>query len=439
MNHSTFRKIVVLSISSLILTAPFFLYPLFERPSLSQMHYITVTGAALLIGFAAAAFLFSAGFYRERFKYAPLAMIGLFAAALIASAFLSASFLFSLKELLFPLVCMGLFAALVMAQISCKDVDKILILFCAVGAVSAIYGILQNYGIEFLGYAAESKKGKLNVLSVFGHPNYLAAYLTPLLPIAINALLNTSSIIRRLAFIAASLLMAFCLALAGTRGAWLSLILSLPFLFIFRSRMQGIRLDGKKIAGLALKTFIILAIVAVLLLTLAAPRYSLRERLQDSMPLLSRFYSWRMAGEMLKDRPLLGVGYGRYKVLYWDYVNEFQMRPENRIYDYLLNYGRGVPPLNVHNEYFEIAAESGIIGFSLFMAFLALVFLRGWKALGCIGKQNECPILPGILAGILCILADALFNFPLHQPLSALLFWMLAALSLSIKIEQVND
>ena len=436
MSHPIFKRIVLISISSLIISAPFFLYPLFERPSLSQMHYIMVCGAALIFGIAAAVFIFPIKIFPLSPKDSPLILVGLYTAALIISAFFSGSFLFSLKEMLFLLVCMGLFAALVIAQITPADMNKILILLCAVGAVSAIYGILQNYGIEFLGYAAESKKGKLNVLSIFGHPNYLAAYLTPLLPIHINAFLNTTARLKRCLIIASSFLLAFCLALAGTRGAWLSLIMAMPVLFILRSKMKNIPFDGVKIAGNVFKTFIILAVIAILFLTLAAPRYSLRERLGDSMPLLSRFYSWRMAGEMLKDRPFLGVGYGRYKVLYWDYVNQFQMRPENRIYDYLLNYGKGVPPINVHNEFFEIAAESGIIGFALFMAFLAFVFLRGWETLANPKRQLENQILPGILAGILCILADALFNFPLHQPLSALLFWILAAFSFSFRIER---
>jgi hypothetical protein len=97
----TFRKVVILSVLSLILTAPFFLYPLFERPSLSQAHYLTVAGIALMLLFALATVCYPP----EGRRGIPLPLIGawIFLSALFLSALISGVFLFSLKEMLFQI------------------------------------------------------------------------------------------------------------------------------------------------------------------------------------------------------------------------------------------------------------------------------------------------------------------------------------------------
>ena len=420
-------KLVLLSVLSLALTSPFFLYPLFERPSLSQIHYLTVTSLALTALYALFA-LFSKG----NTNLKPLIPAWLFCASLVLSALGSDTISYSTKQLLFTLGCVGVFSALFLSGPGQKGAKKIILLFCLVGFLTSLYGIAQNYGFEILGYAESLKKGKLNVISIFGHPNYLAAYLTPLLVIMIHAFFYHPGAGTRIFSLLGIVTLLVCLLLAGTRGAWLSLIVSVPFLLLFQSRMRRKHLPWARIVAGFFITALILAILITLILPRLGPKYDLKNRLEDKMPLLSRFYSWRIAGEMLKSRPLIGVGYGRYKVLYWDYVNEFQKRPASRIYDYFLNYGKGTPPLNVHNEYLEIAAEAGLLGFGCFILFLVLLLHWGWLTLSKpLPTDETTTLLPGILAAIVCILVDSIFNFPLHQPLSAFLFWMLAGLVLS--------
>ncbi len=421
---------MLLSVLSLVVTSPFFLHPLFERPSLSQIHYLTVTGLASILLLAVFAFFFPT----PRVGRIPLPLIAAwgFFVALILSAVLCSTPLYSLKELLFPLTCGALFSAIVMSAPRRKDVDKILSAFCIVGFITAIYGIAQNYGFEILGYSARLKKGKLNVISVFGHPNYLAAYITPLVVIAANYFLEVRGAVRRIAALIAGVAFLFCILLAGTRGAWLSLVVSLPVLLLFRIRARVERIHWIGIIPVFGASVLGLFFLIFLILPLLGPRYNLRHRLEDKMPLISRFYGWQIAGEMLKAHPFFGVGYGEYKVLYWECVDSFQRREKNRIYDYVLNYGRGLPPRNVHNEFLEIATESGIAGFTAFIFFLTALFAKGWRALKTRLSTKQPPDnLPGILAAILCILIDAQFNFPLHQPLSAFLFWVLCALAIN--------
>lgn len=424
--YSGAGKLFILSVLSLILTSPFFLYPLFERPSLSQAHYISLCGMALCALFCLV-LLFSKKsnlLTRSVFNAAPVLV---FHGVLYLSAFLSPEPWYSVKELLFITSCSGLAFFLIIRNPGFFEVKKILVVLCFTGFLAAIYGVLQNYGIEFLGYSEQMKKGKLSVVSIFGHPNYLAAYLAPLIFLLAGFYLDSQKIFVKIISALCILVIILCLLLAGTRGAWLSLILSFPVFFFFTYLSRGGSFSAKKFALLFCAGFLILALLVGLILPVMAPRYNIRERLLDSMPLLSRFYSWRMAGEMLRKQPFFGVGFGRYKVVYWDYVDEFQKQPENRIYDYLLNYGKGVPPVNVHNEYLEFAAEAGIAGFAAFIFLLMHIF---GKAFNCSRKNNNVMV-PAMFAAVFCILVDSVFNFPLHQPLSALMFWMLAGLLIS--------
>jgi O-antigen ligase len=423
-----FHKLILLSVLSLIITSPFFLYKLFERPSLSQIYYLTGTGLALIPLFSFYAFFVPGRLFDREFFFRIFPGL-IFILSLLLSVVLSSTPAFSFKELLFTISCAGIFIYVIISRLDNKDAGKILYAFIFVACIAALYGIAQNYGFEILGYSAEEKKGKLNVISVFGHPNYLAAYLAPVIMILVNDYLEKPGIFRRILLSCPIAIILLCLLLAGTRGAWLSLVFSLPSLIFFRKMASKKSMPLKSVAISVIVSFLLVLILIFIFLPMIAPSYDLKKRMGDRMPLLSRFFSWRMAGEMMKSHPVSGVGFGRYKVLYWSYVDDFQKKEENRIYDYLHNYGLGVPPVNVHNEFLEIAAESGIIGFSAFIFFLSMLFSGSFRILDkCRDIKKSPGAIPGILAAIVCILVDSLFNFPLHQPLSAFLFWMLCAL-----------
>ncbi|HPB31504.1 MAG TPA: O-antigen ligase family protein [Candidatus Sumerlaeota bacterium] len=421
-------RIIRLAVMALLVTAPFFLYPLFERPSVSQSHYIAAASLSLCL-LSALMLLF----VRPAGAYAPLIPGAIFLAVLLLSAIFSPEPLFCFKELLFTLGCAGIGALLVLFPQRSGGMAAVTDLLATVSLVAAVYGIAQNYGFEILGYQPEMKQGKLSVISVFGHPNYLAAFLGPMLPVMFQSVFSRRGALVRVFHLMSAAAVFACILLAGTRGAWLSLaVASSAFVVFVLRRGSPDALNIRRIIHVTLTSFAVLVCLVLIVLPILGPRYSIRERFTDLMPLQSRLYSARMAAEMLRSRPVLGVGFGRYKVLYWDTVGAFQKRPENRIYDYLLNYGRGVPPLNVHNEYVEFAAEAGILGLAAFFFFLVSLFTTGWRRLGGEGNAGAGnALLPGLMAGIVFLLADALLNFPLHQPLSALLFWVLCGLILS--------
>ncbi len=135
-----------------------------------------------------------------------------------------------------------------------------------------------------------------------------------------------------------------------------------------------------------------------------------------------RAWDWWVGWEMLKDRPLLGVGLGHYKVQFLAYKAKFLATPRGEHYDFYIQRAA-----QAHNEYVQMAAEMGGLGilaggFALFM-----IFFSAWKRIGRAEARDRFMIL-ALLAGVVAVLAHALVSFPLHLPASALDFVLLLGL-----------
>lgn len=90
-------------------------------------------------------------------------------------------------------------------------------------------------------------------------------------------------------------------------------------------------------------------------------RFSVEEVVDRAIP--SRLEYWRVGLEMVKDRPLIGVGLDNFPEVYLDYALRVSgLR-------FLVAAGR-----DVHSDYVVRLAELGVVGFLLFVGFLAVVF-----------------------------------------------------------------
>jgi putative inorganic carbon (HCO3(-)) transporter len=203
-----------------------------------------------------------------------------------------------------------------------------------------------------------------------GEPNRYAQILLVLLPLAF---MRAKSATRRMTALLACAAGAFILAgvlLTYSRGAFVTLLVLVAILVATRT------LRIRYVAAGALAMF--LAVLAF------APGYVLRMGTLQDMPGLlhgtresnsdqvmrSRLTETLAAWTVFTDHPIVGVGPGQYAPVY----SEKYMRDPDIAYKWIDR------PRRAHNLYFELAAETGILGVGTFLALVGLVQIRLWRA-----------------------------------------------------------
>jgi len=124
-----------------------------------------------------------------------------------------------------------------------------------------------------------------------------------------------------------------------------------------------------------------------------------------------RIIFYKAALDLAKTNPVTGIGLGNYRV-------------ESIPYDLSTN---ASVPLHAHNDFLELASETGILNSLLYFSiFVVLLFINVKRLI----KANE-PLAKNIALLTLLLLIvygiDALFNFPFYRPTMQLCFCFLMA------------
>lgn len=117
----------------------------------------------------------------------------------------------------------------------------------------------------------------------------------------------------------------------------------------------------------------------------------------------ARLSLWRLAFANFKEHPLLGIGYGNYKAVAKKEHNKSLLAKTFST------------PRRAHNDFMEKLAETGIVGFLLYVALFIFPFwiwIKSWR--------NEKEIEKRIVMGVLFLSSiaygfDALLNFPIER------------------------
>jgi O-antigen ligase len=119
-----------------------------------------------------------------------------------------------------------------------------------------------------------------------------------------------------------------------------------------------------------------------------------------------------------RDFPLFGVGVGNFQ----DIFPLYQPAAVGQVfYDY------------AHNDYLQLLAETGILGFAFLMwAFSSVLYAAGRFWHKAMGEQRVW--LAGVLAGVVAMALHSLVDFNVHIPANALLFVTLLALSVRLGV-----
>lgn len=282
-----------------------------------------------------------------------------------------------------------------------RDQVRALLPWLAVAlAVVASFGLAQHVLVD----TSWRFRGLNRALSFLPGPNSLGSLLALLLPCAwLVARRPADRAERLIAWIALAAGLA-ALALTRSRGAWLSLALAPPA-WLLLARLARRRPRAASLALPAAALAATLALTTALSLSAAAPA-AWHERLNTASS--GRYLLYLGAAQMLRDRPLTGVGLGNFDLRLADSYPRWVVPRE--------------PHDHAHSLYFQLLAEQGLVGGLPLLLGLGLL-------LGAAARNAARDALASslALACLTLLLHDALDHTSLVVVL-ALHFWLLAGL-----------
>ncbi len=162
--------------------------------------------------------------------------------------------------------------------------------------------------------------------------------------------------VQRVGLFALLLLVLAAIALSKTRASWVGAAVGFAFVFV---RDPGSRplltISG---AGVAL--------AAVVAIPLLLAMHGFEERVLDTAPVYNRIAGWGAATNMMVQNPLTGVGWSRYA---------FGANRGEYAIDVGDVTGAWIRELTVpHNEFFNVGAMTGVIGFVLYLRIFSGMF-----------------------------------------------------------------
>lgn len=240
---------------------------------------------------------------------------------------------------------------------------------------------------------------KMRVFSTLGNPNLLAGFLVIVMAVAAGLGLCVSGGHVKMLFCMLVITLGVCLVLTYSRGAWLSVLAVIAAYGIFYNR----------------RLFWLLAFIPIVLVF---AQDAIMERLAsilnptDTSSTL-RLALWESTLAMIMDKPLQGIGWGAYRLVY----------PE---YDFFVQ-DAGTVIFHAHNMYLHIAAEIGIPGL---IAFLILMFGHARIALSVRKMAAERwmrGLMLGVTAAICGLAVSGVTDYVMFNIQMSMLFWLLNA------------
>jgi len=287
-------------------------------------------------------------------------------------------------------------------------------IFLAVAITEVIIIVFNNHSVLFsLDNFLHSNKVLFK--GTFGNPNWVSGFLVAVFPFLFLLVLKCKTKIFKYIYTAGTIIILLFVVLSQSRGAWLALFIGIFFYFL-----PSIQLFVKR--NIRKKIFIIFFFTAILVLSIIALDKLYK---MNSESANGRIFVWKITALMIADNPITGIGYGNYFYKFLDYQEKFFKKPDSEKY---LSHA-GVLRQS-HNEYLQIFAETGLVGLSIFLIIIFLVFYDGIKLLKKT-KQIENKIIRVSLTSTIIILAHSFVDTPLHNalPIYLLLFLNIAIIS----------
>ena len=279
------------------------------------------------------------------------------------------------------------------------------LIFCMVlaGTAVALLGISQyflRWGYQSAAWVDSDMFGDaFRVPSTLENPNMLGQYLILAIPLGGAGLLSAKTWGGRLFYLVCCGIMAVCMLMTLSRGAWLGLLFA-GFIFVLFLQPR-----------LLLLTPIALVALYFVLPDAIITRFASIGNLEDQSTSY-RVYIWLATLDMLKDYWLCGIGPGEaaFNMVYPKYSYSGIVAPHS------------------HNLFLQIVCDAGIVALVVFLLML-IAFARELCGAFCrekdwYSKTHQAAILGGVVG----FMAQAMTDYSFYNYRVMFLFWTFLAL-----------
>ncbi|MGB3759452.1 MAG: IctB family putative bicarbonate transporter [Rivularia sp. (in: cyanobacteria)] len=255
------------------------------------------------------------------------------------------------------------------------------------------------------------------IYSYLGNPNLLAGYILPAVILSFIAIFAWRSGFTKALALTMFIVNSACLVLTFSRGGWIGLVASFLVLLVLLLYWWSIDMPPFWRTWSLPILLISLGIVSVLAVLFVPP---VRERVlsifagRGDSSNNFRINVWMAAIEMIKDRPVIGIGPGN---------SAF-----NKIYP--LYQRPNFTALSAYSVFLEIAVETGLIGFVCFIWLLIVTFNSGLLQLRRLRQQRNVQGL-WLIAGIVTLvgmLGHGVVDTVWYRPQVNTLWWLMVGL-----------
>jgi O-antigen ligase len=307
-----------------------------------------------------------------------------------------------------------------------KTVTTVLIVF---GGLIAFYSILQRVETPSAIYGLREPP-QAQPFGTYINRHHFAALMEMTLGLTLGLAFVGRQSKNRLPFLlAAASVMAIAIVLTGSRGGMIGFLALLAFIAAagFASRKLDDGHDSEN-RGSSRRLAYAAGGAAFFLLTVGLTLF-----LGGADPLLrsagidpgagdftsGRAQFWQAALKIFYDHPIIGVGLDAFGAAYSQYdATSGALRVEQ-----------------AHNDYLQILADAGILGFICVAAFIFILFRQGFVVIRESHDHFRRGAAIGALAGCLGILVHSFFDFPLRTPANGFIFLLLVTIAVAL-VEQ---
>lgn len=287
--------------------------------------------------------------------------------------------------------------------------------------VVSVFGLRQwFFGAEALATWVDPTSnlvGTTRVYSYLGNPNLLAGYLIPAVMLSGAAVFAWPRWTPKLLAGLSLLVNMACLVLTFSRGGWLGFVAGGFALLVLLVQFWSIRFNAfwKRWA-----LPILMGGAVAFLVFSVATLDPVRDRVMSIFAGRSdssnnfRINVWMAVLDMIKDRPILGIGPGNDA---FNQVYPLYQRPR-------------YTALSAYSVFLEIAVEAGLLGLAVFLWLLTVTFGQGWRQMQRLRavQSPQAYWLMAALATMVGMLVHGLVDTVWYRPQVSTLWWLMLAI-----------